>query len=185
MYVDSNKDIHIRVWGCRETWNLCGYLWQLPLYQPQQSWAKVMFLQASVNLPTRGVSASVHAGIHPPGSRHPPEADTPLQEQTPPSLPRSRHPQSRHPPDQTPTPQGLITPPGTKYTPPGLSTPPRNRLRHTVNEQPVCILLVWILVYDLFRVATFQPRKNSLCFPWVFPVLDNFSLCYFYVINNS
>ena len=36
-----------------------------------------------------------------------------------------------------------------------------------------------------YRVATLQPRSNSLCFPWVFPVLDNFSLCYFYVINNS
>ena len=29
------------------------------------------------------------------------------------------------------------------------------------------------------RVATFQSRWNSLCFPWVFPVLDNFSLCHF------
>ena len=42
----------------------------------------------------------MHAGIHPPGSRHPPGADTP---------PRSRHPpgqappRSRHPPQQTAT----------------------------------------------------------------------------------
>ena len=44
-------------------------------YRPQRSWAKVMFLQASVILLTRGVSASVHAGI-PPGP-DPPE-QTPL-----------------------------------------------------------------------------------------------------------
>ena len=84
-------------------------------YRLQRSWAKVMFLQASVILSTGGGSASVHAGIpHPPGS------DTP-QEQTPP--PQSRSPLgadpphradtpqdqtphgSRHPPDQTPLPQ--------------------------------------------------------------------------------
>ena len=58
-------------------------------YRPQRSWAKVMFLQASVILLTGGgVSASVHAGIPPPGSRpplgpDPPGADTP---------PGTRHP---------------------------------------------------------------------------------------------
>ena len=74
-------------------------------YQPQQSWAKVMFLQASVILLTGGVSASLHAGIPPPWSRHPPRhppKSRPPQEQTP--------PQSRHP-------LGLSTPLGTKYTP--------------------------------------------------------------------
>ena len=36
-------------------------------YQPQRSWAKVMFLQVSVILSTGGrASASVHAGIPPP-----------------------------------------------------------------------------------------------------------------------
>ena len=41
-------------------------------YRAQRSWAKVMFLQASVILSTGwgGVSASVHAGI-PPRSKHP------------------------------------------------------------------------------------------------------------------
>ena len=52
--------------------------------------------------------------------------------------------------------------------------------RDTVNVRAVRILLECIL-----RVATFQPRWNSLCFPWVFPVLDTFSLCYFYVKNSS
>ena len=67
-------------------------------YRPQRSWAKVIFLQASVILSTGGVSASVDAGIPPPRSRHPPG---------------SRHPGSRHPPEQTPT--GADTPP--KETP--------------------------------------------------------------------
>ena len=63
-----------------------------------------------------GGSASVHAGIPPPKSRHPPE-QTPPWEQThspgsrhPPGSrppwsrhpPGSRHPPSRHPPEQTP-----------------------------------------------------------------------------------
>ena len=79
-------------------------------YRPQRSWAKVMFLQASVILLTGGVSASVHAGIHP-QSRHPPQEQTPPQ-QTPLQrrhTPRSRHPpradtplQSRHPPKSRP-----------------------------------------------------------------------------------
>ena len=70
-------------------------------------------------------------------------------------------PPSRHPPDQTPPwsryPPGAGTPrtkytPGTKYTPPNgtkytpPSPPPGNRLRHTVNERPVRILLECILV---------------------------------------
>ena len=46
-------------------------------YRPQRSWAKAMFLQVSVILLTGGVSASLHAGIHPPGSRHPPGKQTP------------------------------------------------------------------------------------------------------------
>ena len=42
-------------------------------YGPQTKFAKVMFSQVSV-CPWGGVSAPLHAGIHPPG----PEADTPL-----------------------------------------------------------------------------------------------------------
>ena len=112
-------------------------------YRPQRSWGKVMFLQASVILLTGGVSASVHAGIHPPradtprvdtpleqtppGSRHPPGADTPPWEQTPPG---SRPPTADTPPGADP-PQEQI-PPGSKHTPPGSrhppqQTPPRSR----------------------------------------------------------
>ena len=109
--------------------DLCtAFLWSTLLklkyiYRPQRSWGKVMFLQASVILLTGGrgvVSASVHAGIHPPEqtppqeqtcppSRHPPEqtlppgADNP-QEQTPPSWsrcpPQSRPPRADMPPQE-------------------------------------------------------------------------------------
>ena len=85
------------------------------------------------------VSASVHAGMPPPQSRHPPEQTLPM-EQTPPQSrhppeqtpPGSRHPREQTPPEQTPPweqtpPLGAdtpgCTPPGTKYTL-GLSTPP-------------------------------------------------------------
>ena len=37
----------------------------------------------------------------------------------------------------------------------------------------------------LIRVATFLPTWNSLCFPCVFPVLQKFSLCFFYLRTNS
>ena len=96
-------------------------------YRPQRSWGKVMFLQVSVILFTGGLSASVHAGIHPPPPQEqtPPRADTPL-EQTPPS---------RHPPlEQTPLgtdPPGA-DPLGNRHplgadTPPQEQTPPGNR----------------------------------------------------------
>ena len=64
-------------------------------YRPQRSWGKVMFLQASVILLTGGgCLPQCMLGYIPPGSRHPPGADT---------HPKSRHPQSRHPPEQTPS----------------------------------------------------------------------------------
>ena len=58
-------------------------------YRPQRSCGKVMFLHLSVILSTGGVSASVHAGIHPHGQTppsHPPGQTTP-----------GRHPLGRHP----------------------------------------------------------------------------------------
>ena len=95
-------------------------------YRPQRSWAKVIFLQASV-CPRGGVSASVHAGMPPP----PPGADPRTRHTTP---PQTRHttPQTRHttpPPDQTHHPPGPDTPPPhprTRHTrPPGPGTPPK------------------------------------------------------------
>ena len=88
--------------------------------------AKVIFLHLSVILFTGGgVSASVHAGIPPPRSRHLPGSRYP--EQTHP-------PWSRHPLEQTPlgadTPPRADNPPGAdtplpppKQPPPGADTP--------------------------------------------------------------
>ena len=55
-------------------------------YRPQRSWAKVMFLQASVILSTGGVSS--REGEHPPGR------ETPRQETSPPK----ENPPARRPP---------------------------------------------------------------------------------------
>ena len=88
-------------------------------YRPQRSCGQGYVFTRVCDSVKRGVSASVHAGIPTlPGGRHPPGADTP---------PWSRHPpRSRHPP--------------------GADTPP-SRLRDTVNERPVRILLECILVF--------------------------------------
>ena len=112
-------------------------------YRPQRSWAKVMFLQSSVILSTGGSLPQWMLGYHdppsppgadPPGTRHPLDQTPP--EQTPPRL--DTHPQSRHPPRAD-------NPPQSRH-PPG-PHPPRSRLRDTVNERPVRILLECILVY--------------------------------------
>ena len=103
--------------------------------------AKVIFLHLSVILFTGGVCLSACWDTTPPlvadtppeqtpsRSRHPPGADTPP-------------PRSRHPPEQTP-PQSRHPPP-----PLGADTPPGSRLRHTVNERPVRVLLECILVVN-------------------------------------
>ena len=57
---------------------------QTIFYRPQRSWAKVMFLQASVILSTGGGGGSL-AGRTPPARRHPPSKETPLAGRTPPS----------------------------------------------------------------------------------------------------
>ena len=101
-----------------------------------------------------GVSASVHAGIYPPDQTppHPEQAPSP-PDQTPPKQtpPDQTPPGSRHPPDQTPP--GADTPPDQtprSRHPPREETPPtRSRLQHTVNEQPVRILLECILVLQI------------------------------------
>ena len=105
------------------------------IYQPQRSWAKVMFLQVSVILLTGGVCLSTCWDTTPLGAdllgADPPRADTP-QEQTPP-------PESKRPPGSRPP--GADTPLGADTTPPGSRHPPGSRLRDTVNERPVRILL--------------------------------------------
>ena len=120
-----------------------------------------MFLHASVILSTGGVSASVHAGIHnPPQSRHPP---SPGSKHTPPGadpprdppgsrLPRADTPPTRadNPPSRHPLHSRHPLPPPGADTPREADTPPGSRLRHTVNERPVRILLECILVTQYF-----------------------------------
>ena len=66
---------------------------------------------------SQGSSASMHAGIPPPGSRHPPPLD-----QAPPGA-GNPSPGSRHPPEQAPPP--TRQPP--EQTPPQTRHPPRSR----------------------------------------------------------
>ena len=69
-----------------------------------EKFAKVMFLQLSVSHSVhRGVSASVHAGIHThPGSRHPSGADTPWSRHPRADTPWEQTPPGADPPEQTP-----------------------------------------------------------------------------------
>ena len=110
-------------------------------YRPQRSWAKVMFLQASVILSTGGCLWQVD----PLGGRPP-------QDQT--LAPGTRPPRTRHPPWRQ-------TAPGPD-TLPGRQTPsPGSRLQHTVNERPVRILLKCILV-NLIYLDNFNVRKHLM-----------------------
>ena len=101
-------------------------------------------------------------GVDTPWSRKPPpRAGTPLLEQTPPG--------SRHPPRaDTPHPPGADTPPppphGSRHTHTPLEqTPPGSRLQHTVNERLVRILLECILVAEYFCYPLRKPLM--LIFP--------------------
>ena len=89
----------------------------LVIFTVRNEVAKVMFLQACVCPHGGRVSASVHAGIPPPRSRH-------LQEQTHTNLPPgadTHTPGSRHPLPGADTPSRVQTPP--EQTPPGRDTP--------------------------------------------------------------
>ena len=87
-------------------------------YRPQRSCEGYVFTGVCLSTRGVGVSASVHAGIPLPKSRHPQEADTPPradtpQKQTPP--PRADTPQkqtptkSRHPPKEADPPRDTAT----------------------------------------------------------------------------
>ena len=105
----------------------------LSLYRPQRSWAKVMFSQACVCPQGEGCLPQCMLGYPPPWSRHPPRADTPL-EQTPPG---ADTPQKRHPPRSGTHPGPGTPPPPWEQTPPGADPldqePPQSRppTRHT------------------------------------------------------
>ena len=76
-------------------------------YRPQWSWAKVMFLQASVILSTGGGCLPRCMLGYPPRTRHPPGADTP----------QSRHPPRADTPPEADTPLWEQTPPRTRHPP--------------------------------------------------------------------
>ena len=92
--------------------------------------AKVVFLYLFVILFTGGCLPQCMLGCHTPKSRHPPPRADTLQDQTA-TLEQ--------------TPPGVDTPPRAD-TSPRADSPPGSRLRHTVNERPVRILLECILV---------------------------------------
>ena len=125
-----------------------------------------MFLLVSVILFTggRGCLPQCMLGYHPPRADTPRE-QTPL-EQIPPraDIPQIRHPPeqippseqtpwNRHPPSIHPLPPEQ-TPPRSRHSP-----PPASRLRHTVNEPPVRILLECILVQRVNVKRTHIPLQ--------------------------
>ena len=123
-------------------------------------WGKVIFLEACVkNSVYRGGSASVHAGIPPPGTTQaPPSSGT---RQAPLPLGPGRHPfpwdQAGTPQDQAGTLLGLGRhSPRTRHPrdqQAGTPLPPvdveQSMLGNTVNERAVCILLECNLVYNI------------------------------------
>ena len=114
-------------------------------YRPQRSWARVIFLQASV-CPQGGSGVCLSAcwDIPPPT----PGADSPGADT------QTRPTRSRDPPDQAPPhlEQRPLDPPRAEPQqppPPWGKTPLLgSRLQHTVNERPLRILLECILVVD-------------------------------------
>ena len=115
-------------------------------YRPQRSCGKVMFLHLSVSHSVHeGVSASVHAGIHPPG-RYTRSRYTPRQVHPPGTPPWQGHPLADTPPGRyTHTPGRYTHPPWQVHTHPRQVHPPRRSLQRTVR-----ILLECFLVF-LFR----------------------------------
>ena len=108
------------------------------LYRPQRSWAKVMFLQASVILLTGGGVCLSACWDTTPWEQTSPWEQTPLG---------PNPPEQTSPPEQTPPPRS---------NPPWSRPPPGSRLRDTVNERPVRILLECILV-RISVTVTFIP----------------------------
>ena len=94
--------------------------WVLINYRPQRSWAKVMFLQASVILSMGGCLPQCMLGCQTPPDQ------APTQEHTHPGAdtPQSRHhtSQSRHHTPQSRPPPPRADPPGSRH-PPGPGTP--------------------------------------------------------------
>ena len=119
------------------------------------------------------VSASVHAGIHPPGadtpplrSRHPLEVDTPPRKQTPrqeaDTPGKQTHPLgSRHTPRKQTLPEA-DTPSGSRHSPP----PAQCMLGDTGNKRVVRILLECILVRDKCESSIVHGKLRHLRTTW-------------------
>ena len=136
---------------------------QMLFYRPKRSFGQGNIFTLSVILFTGGEgSGKVWKGElpHPPRAwrtpppwRTPPGPDPP--DQTPPLAWRAPLDQTppQHgdplPPNQTPPRHGEPPRPDT----PGMETPPGSRLRHTVYDRPVRILLECILVCNVTTVA--------------------------------
>ena len=120
-----------------------------PYYRPQRSWAKVIFSQVCVKNSVHGGGGEEGVCLSACWDTPPPMSRSPWEQTPPPS--GSRHtPRTRH----TPLDQAH---PWTRHTPPDQAHPPPrgSRLQHTVNEQPVRILLECILVvYSLQKMKT-------------------------------
>ena len=99
-------------------------------------------------------------GYHP-QSRYPPGADTPLEQTPPEQTPPGADTSLEQTPlwEQTPLEQ---TPPGPD-TPLEQIPPPGSRLRHTVNERPVRILLECILVFNCYCSRYCAGSELSTC----------------------
>ena len=124
----SNALSSIRSGGSNRSRGILSF--SCSFYWPQRSFAKVMFLQASVILSTGEGLPTVHAGTHPPKSLTPQGANTPLK-------------------SRPPSPQELVSVPGAD-TPQEHSQGEGKQIWHTVNERPVRILLECILVGENF-----------------------------------
>ena len=122
-------------------------------YRPERSWAKVMFLQASVILLTGGCVCQVP----PPGPGTPPGTRCTPQDQVPP--------------------QDQVHPPGTRYTPRGPGTPPRDQV-HPPEIRPTSgryasywnaflfkrlfyLLVPLIFVYKYNKVMCFREKRTE------------------------
>ena len=137
-------------------------------YRPQRSWAKVMFLQASVILLTWGCLPQCMLG-YPTRSRHPPEQtpweETPPLEQTPreQTPPRADTPQADTP-EQTPTEQT----PRSGHTPQEADSSIRSTSGRYASYWNAFLFknkikdvkYIWLVVFPLFRIRKFV--KTSL-----------------------
>ena len=124
---------------------LTSTIFRIGEYLPSATKLRRLCFYTCLSFCSQGGSASVHAGIPPPPSRHPLGADTP-RSGTPPNQapPGSRHPlEHTHPP-----------PPDQEHSPEQATPPPREQRRLLLRT--VRILLECILVGYFFNLRIRQ-----------------------------